>query len=89
MKERFNSGVRYKGKSWKWNTIIQKKTEELGRFLLGKTESVDFTEPRPKILRSDSLDMRKRILELTEKQAQEIEIRRSTLHYLRKKAIEK
>jgi len=65
LKERFNSGVRYKGKSWKWDTIILKKTEEIGRFLLGKTGSVNFIEPVPKIIRSDSLEMRKRILELT------------------------
>lgn len=72
LKEQFNSGVRYKGKNWKWDTIIQKKTEELGRYLLGKTVSLDFTEPVPKILRSDSLEVRKRILELTQKQAQEL-----------------
>jgi len=47
LKERFNSGVSYKGKSWKWDTVIQKKTEELGRFFLGKSDSVDFSEPVP------------------------------------------
>ncbi|MCW4042309.1 MAG: hypothetical protein NWE90_01130 [Candidatus Bathyarchaeota archaeon] len=43
LKERFNSGVKYKGKSWKWDTVILKKTEELGRFLLDKTEFIDFS----------------------------------------------
>ncbi len=77
-----------KGKHWKWDTIIQKKTEELGRFLLGKTESLDFCEPVPKIVRSDSLEMRKRILELSQKQAKELGISKSTLNYLRKNAKE-
>jgi len=84
LKERFNSGVRYKGKHWKWDTVILKKTEELGRFLLGKSESVDFNEPNPKIVRSDSLEMRKRILKLTQKQAKELGISKGTLSYLRK-----
>ncbi len=88
LKERFNSGVRYKGKHWKWDTVIQKKTEELGRFLLGKTESLDFSVPVPKIVRSDSLEMRKRILELTQKQAKELGISRSTLQHLKKKVKE-
>ncbi|MEE9459891.1 MAG: hypothetical protein V3V84_09030 [Candidatus Bathyarchaeia archaeon] len=86
LKERFNSGVRYKGKSWKWDTVIQKKTEELGRFLLGKTETMDFCDPVPKIIRSDSLEIRKRILELTHKQAREHGISKNTLHNLRKHA---
>ena len=64
--------------------IIPKKTEELGRYLLGKSESLGFTEPAPKFLRSDSLEMRKRILELTQKQAHDVGISRSTLNYLRK-----
>ena len=88
LKERFNSGVKYKGKHWKWDTIILKKTEELGRFLLGRSESLDFTKPIPKILHSDSLEMRKRILELTQKQAKELGIGKGTLNYLRKNAKE-
>jgi CRISPR-associated protein Cas1 len=88
LKERFNSGVRYKGKSWKWDTVILKKTEELARFLLGKMKFLDFCEPTSKIVRSDSLEIRKRILELTQKQAQEIGISKSTLNYLRKNARE-
>ena len=88
LKESFNSGVRYKGKHWKWDTVILKKTEELGRYLLGKSESLDFTEPVPRIVRSDSLEMRKRILELNHKQAKKIGISKSTLNYLRKNARE-
>ncbi len=88
LKERFNSGVKYKDKNWKWDTVILKKTEELGRFLLGKSETVDFSKPFPKILRSDSLEIRKRILELSQKQAKELGVSKSTLNYLRKNAEE-
>jgi hypothetical protein len=72
----------------KWDTVILKKTEELGRFLLGKSESLDFIEPIPKIVRSDSLEMRKRILELNQKNAKELGISKSTLSYLHKNAKE-
>ncbi|MFC1505680.1 hypothetical protein ACFLQ6_01265 [Thermoproteota archaeon] len=68
--------------------MIQKMTEELGRFLLGKTETMDFCDPVPKIIRSDSLEIRKRILELSQKKAKEIGISKSTLNYLRKNARE-
>lgn len=86
LKDKFNSGVKYKDKTWKWDTIILNKTEELGRFVLGKSDSLDFTEPCPNLIGDDSLEIRKRILELTQKQAQALRMSKSTLHYLRKRA---
>ena len=32
LRERFNSGVRYKGRALKWDTVIEQKSIELGRF---------------------------------------------------------
>jgi hypothetical protein len=86
LKDRFNSGARYKGKTWNWNTVIQLKIQELAHFLLGKTDSVDFKEPAPAFERNDSKDIRRRILELTQAEAQELGIGKSTLHYLRARA---
>ncbi|MCX6660480.1 MAG: hypothetical protein NTX81_08945 [Candidatus Bathyarchaeota archaeon] len=86
LKDRFNSGVQYKGKTWKWDTIILNKTEELSRFLLGMVNFLDFTEPSPNLIRFDSLNIRSRILGLTQREAQELGIGRSTLHYLRRNA---
>jgi len=54
LKDRFNAGVRYKGKTWKWDTIILNKAQELARFLLRKSETIDFAEPAA-LERSDSL----------------------------------
>jgi len=87
LKDKFNSDVKYGGKAWKWDTVILSKTQELGRFLLGKLSSLDFIDPSPRMERSDSKDLRKRILELTQREAQELGIGKSTLHYLRKNAI--
>lgn len=86
LREQFNSGVEYKGKNWKWDTIILRKTLELARFLKGKAKTLDFTEPSPDLERIDSIDLRKRILELSQKEARELRIGKSTLHYLRKNA---
>jgi CRISPR-associated protein Cas1 len=86
LKNRFNSPIQYKGKMWQWDTIILNKVQELSRFLLGRSKFVDFTEPAPSLIRSDSLEFRNRILELTQKQAQELGISKSTLHHLRKNA---
>jgi CRISPR-associated protein Cas1 len=86
VRERFNSGVMYKVCSFKWDTIIEQKTIELGQFLARKRPSLDFVEPGPKLQRQDSHELRAKILALTTRQAQQLGIGRSTLHYLRKRA---
>jgi len=63
LKSRFNLCVKYKGRMWKWDTILLNKAQELARFLLDKSKQIDFVEPRPSLQRSDTLDLRKRILE--------------------------
>ena len=49
LKNRFNAGAKYRGKTLKWETIILAKTQELARFLLGKSESIEFFEPWPRL----------------------------------------
>jgi hypothetical protein len=34
LRERFNSGVKYKGRVLKWDTVIRAKAAELGRYLI-------------------------------------------------------
>jgi len=46
-------GVKYKPKIWKWGTIILNKTQELARFLLEKSGSIDFKQPSPSLVRSE------------------------------------
>ena len=86
LRERFNSGVRYKGRAFKWDTVIEQKTVELGRYLLGRTGGLDFSEPSPTLKRTDSEELRRRILDLSRAEAQELGICKSTLHYLRSNA---
>jgi len=86
LRERFNSGVRYKGRALKWDTVIEQKTLELSRYLIGRASRLHFSEPSPDLQRTDEADLRRRILGLSQRKAQELGIGRSTLHYLRQNA---
>jgi CRISPR-associated protein Cas1 len=85
LRERFNSAVTYKTREFKWDTIIEQKTVELARSLLGKSV-LDFGEPVPTLLLHDDRELRERILAMTSSHAKQLGIGKSTLHYLRKKA---
>jgi hypothetical protein len=86
LRERFNSRVRYKGRVFKWDTVIEQKATDLGRFLVGRSSRLDFLEPSPELGTHDNRKLRKRILNLTQQQARRLGIGRSTLHYLHRRA---
>jgi CRISPR-associated protein Cas1 len=86
LKDRFNSGVSYKGCVLKWDKVIEQKTMELARYLTRKSNILDLLEPKPELKRTDSLGLRRRILGLSHSEAQRLGIGKSSLHYLRKKA---
>lgn len=87
LKNRFKSGVKYKAKTWKWDTVILNKTQELARFLADKSKQIGFIEPSPSLQRSDTQGLRRRILELTQREAEELGIRKNTLHHLRRNTL--
>jgi len=82
LRDRFNSGVSYKGRVLKWDTVIEQKTMELARYLTGKSKVLDLSGPKTVLDRTDSLELRKRILSLSMSEAQKLGIEKSTLHYL-------
>jgi CRISPR-associated protein Cas1 len=65
LRECFNSAIVFKGRALKWDTVIEHKTSELGRYLAGCKSRLDFSEPSPKLMRTDSQELRRRILSLT------------------------
>jgi hypothetical protein len=69
LRERFNSGVRYRGRTSKWDTVIEQKTVELGRCLVGRTVGLDFSEPSPNLHGMGDKELRRRILSLTQQEA--------------------
>jgi CRISPR-associated protein Cas1 len=86
LKERFNSGVKYKGKTCRWDTVVLSKTQELERFLLGESNEVEFMDPSSDFRRSDTSAVRRRILELTQSKAKKLGIGKGTLNYLHNNA---
>ena len=86
IRERFNAGAHYRGRILKWDTVIEEKTNELGRFLIGKGVSTDFLNPAPKLEGGADCEVRARILALTVSKAKRPGIGKSTLHYLRRSA---
>ncbi len=84
VRERFNSGASYRGRVLKWDTVIEQKTTELGRMLVNRTRTIDFSDPEIKLLRHDDRELRARILSLSQSEARKRGIGKSTLHYLRK-----
>jgi hypothetical protein len=86
LRERFNSGVNYKGRVLKWDTVIEQKANELGRFLVGKLSTLDFTEPAPVLERMDNRRVRETILGLSLSEAKKRGIGKSTFHNLRNRA---
>ena len=89
LRERFNSGVTYKGRRMKWDVVIEEKVNELARYLIGARPEVDFNEPELALERTDNKAVREAILHLTQSQAEKLGIGKSTLHYLRKRVKEK
>jgi len=85
LKERFNAGVRYGGHVMKWDTVIEQKAIELGRFLVGRSPALDFSDPSPSLMTNER-ELRSRVIRLTSSEARKLGIRKSTLHYLRKRA---
>lgn len=83
IRERFNSGVNYKGRALKWDTVIEQKTTELGYMLVNRGPSIDFTVPEPKLVRQDDRKLRARILSLSQLEAKQLGIGKSTLGHLR------
>jgi CRISPR-associated protein Cas1 len=86
LRGRFNSSVKYRGRVMRWDAVIRQKTDELARYLGERSRSCDFTEPRPFLERADNQAVREAILELTHAEAKELDLGKSTLHYLRQKA---
>jgi len=70
----------------KWDTLIGLKVQNSARFLIGKAGRLDLKSPAPVLERSDTRDLRKRILSLSASEARKLGLNKSTLHYLRKNA---
>ena len=57
LRERFNSGVRYNGRALKWDTVIEQKTIELGRYLVARVDGIDLSKPSPSLKRTNEPEL--------------------------------
>ena len=69
-----------------WDTLVFRKCQELTGYLLGKAPSFDQKSPRPVLERSDTRELRSKILALSQSEARNLRISKSTLHELRRNA---
>jgi len=86
LRERFNLAVRHNGRMLKWDAVIEEKAVGLDRYLVGRTTRLDSLESSPRLTRADDHELRRRILGLSMSEARNLEIKKSTLHYLRRNA---
>jgi len=89
LREHFNSighTVLYRGDRVKWDTLVGLKVQEFARYLVGKSDRFDMKSPAPVLERSDSKELRERILSLSASEARKLGLGKSTVHYLKKHA---
>jgi CRISPR-associated protein Cas1 len=86
LRERFSSGVGCRDRKLNWETVIEQKTVELGRYLIGCAAKLSFSEPAPILHRSDDHELRNHVLALSTSEARKLGIPKSTTHYLRRNA---
>jgi len=77
------------GDRLKRNTLIGLKVQELARFLIGGSEGFDLKSPAPVLEKSDTRNLRERILSLSASEARDLGLSKSTVHYLKKHACDR
>ena len=62
------------------------KTQELAHYLTGKTKTIDFTKPSPKLKRIDNQELREKILNLSYYKWMKAGFSKGTFHYMKQNA---
>ena len=82
-----NFNVRYdykNNKQYSYQIILQDNIQQLSNFILEKKKEFDFVIPKTKLNRNDSLELRKKILNMTSEERKRLGINKSTLWYITK-----
>lgn len=72
LREQFNTGVRWNGRVLKWDTVIEQKTMELSKYLVGRSYAPEFQEPSPKLDELKNQEIRDRILSMTKSEREKL-----------------
>ncbi|MGH9878117.1 MAG: CRISPR-associated endonuclease Cas1 [Nitrososphaerales archaeon] len=85
----FNRKVSYKqGKNFTYQNILLDNVQQLSNYVLDKSEALSFKIPGVQIMREASLDIRKKIMDMTGEERKKLRINKSTLWYQRKNIAE-
>jgi CRISPR-associated protein Cas1 len=82
LRERFNLGVKYNNRKLRWDTVVEQKAMELGRYLVGRTRKLNLSDPSPNLIRADDRALRRRILGVSQPEAQGSNGRDQIFHLL-------
>ena len=85
LEARFNEQVPYKGERLTWCSVISEECDELGRYLVGKSRTIDFMEPSPTLERFDNRRLRSKISSLNASEARRVGIPKQSLQDLKVK----
>jgi len=81
----FNAKYNYKnGKNYSYQVILQDNLQQLANFIVGKKKEFDFVIPKMKLNKKDNLELRKKILNMTAEERNQLGINKSTLWYIKK-----
>ena len=81
----FNARYNYKnGKNYSYQTILQDNMQQLSNFIVNKKKKFDFVIPKIKLNRHDELEIRNKILNMTEIERKQLRINKSTLWYIKR-----
>jgi len=81
----FNSRSNYKnGKNYSYQIILQDNLQQLSNFIVEKNKKIKFILPKINLNRNDNLELRERILNMTNDERRTLGINKSTLWHIKK-----
>ena len=85
----FNAKFDYKnGKNYPYQIILQDNLQQLANFIVDKKKKLDFIIPKIKLGINYNLELRKKILNMTQEERKNLGINKSTLWYIKKNLTE-
>ena len=85
----FNARYNYKnGKNYSYQIILQDNLQQLANFIIEKKKEFNFVIPKMKLNRNDNLELRRKILNMTQDERKKLGINKSTLWYIKKSLLE-
>lgn len=82
----FNKKVKYRGREYTWSYVLITQTLDLAHYLVGKKEKLDFCFPVPNLDRTDTKELRDKILTTSIYRWQKKGFSKGTLSNLKKNA---